>query len=125
MTAQTPEIFPIRLSENTALYLLEKHFHRELEAETKSHFGVKRYEFSATLQANGEVDVYGWYSYDHGMMQGCGKFIDKTIKPFSEEEISGYVAKKKFDIAEAEYFRRLREEELKKIAAIQAEIFGD
>lgn len=121
--SKAPAIYPFYLSEHAAVRLLNPH-QREFEEENRYRSSSTEFSYSATVYENGDVNLFVSYRYDDGYVAGSGKAFEKTIRPFSEEELANLKERRMFSLAEEEYFRRQEEKQRQAIKKIQAEMFG-
>lgn len=115
-----PQIYPIDLSPYLAQQLVKNHAAQEFRDGTRYHHNAE-YHFGATLLASGDVEVFVGYHDDNGFCFSSGPVLRKTLRPFGVERIKEFEEKKKHELAEKEYQRRVQAEILK----IQEEMFNE
>jgi len=120
----TNSIFPIELSDHTVQQLFRKHFHHEHEKANGELWGSVRTQYFGSIAADGSVNIWFWASEDRGI-QTAGTRLEKTFRPYDAEQLSGFVAKRKLELAHEEYKRRRDQEELEAVLRIHQELFGD
>lgn len=119
-----PAIYPIHLSEGWAKKLVSEHAAEAFREATWLHGRFAEYSYSAQIEENGEVELFVSYRSDDGFCLCSGPCLTVRVRPFSIERLAQFKAERMFAIAEAEYYRRQREQELREIAQLQESLFG-
>lgn len=119
-----PAIYPIHLTEGWAKKLVQEHAAREFREATRFHGQWAEYSYSAQVEENGDVELFVSYRSDDGFCLCSGPCLTVRVRPFSEERLAQFKQDRMFNIAEAEYYRRRREQELAEIARLQETLFG-
>jgi hypothetical protein len=121
----TPEIYPIYLADRWAEQLVKEHASAEFREKTCFHSRFAEYGFSAKVMENGEVELFVTFSSDDGFIRQSGPCFSKRVRIFTDERLQKFKEDRMFQIAEVEFYRRQRDKELKEIAKVQKELFGE
>jgi hypothetical protein len=118
------KIYPMQLSESTARKLVSNHLRVPFEREMRARYGDVSLTYYATLQENGEVDVFVHYVSEGFGIQSAGPLIREKIRPYDAERIAELEEQRKFEIARAEYERRQSVKALAEIDKIKKKLFA-
>lgn len=119
-----PPLYPFYLPPSRAKELVKNFASEEFEHAKRFHSPFADYSYSAEVRENGDVELFVHYSSDDGVVLSSGAALKKVVQPFSKKKLAELKAQRMFAIAEAEYIRRQREQDLREIEKIHVELFG-
>lgn len=116
-------IFPIYLATSKAEHLVMKHAQDEFLEGSRFHSRSYRYEYSAKVLENGDVELHVHYSFDEGFCMGSGGLLDKTIHPYTVHQLAEIKRAKMLSIAAAKYEAQQMEKRVAAILEMATEMF--
>lgn len=119
------KIFPIHLSDYRAESLVRKYARNEFDEESRFQSSRTQYSYSATLSENGEVKLHVHYSFDDGFCMGSGSLLNKTIQPYSAEEVETLKREKMMQLAACIYEQEQNAKHKAAILKIAKKMFKD